>query len=85
MDRIVQLGCCVCRLKYYAYVPAVVHHIINNGRRTGHLYTIPLCPMHHNSGRNDDEVVSRHPWRRAFERRYGLESYLLQKTRELVG
>ena len=84
MDAIVALGCIVCRLWYYAYVPAVVHHIIKNGRRVGHRATIPLCPHHHNSGRNDDECVSRHPWKSAFERKYGTEGHLLNKTRELI-
>ena len=43
-----------------------------------------LCPSHHRGGRNDAEIVSRHPWRRAFEKAYGTEMELLEKTRELV-
>ena len=85
IDRIVQLGCIICRLKYYAYVPAEVHHMLNGGRRIGNLSTLPLCVLHHRGGRNDDEVVSRDHSQRRFEARYGSESMLLERTRELIG
>lgn len=68
MDSISQFPCCVCGAK-----PVAVHHILSGGRRIGHHMTLPLCGLHHASGRNDAEVVSRHPWRKEFERRYGKE------------
>jgi hypothetical protein len=84
MDRIVELGCCACREMGYPGTSAEVHHLLKGGRRIGHLFSIPLCAAHHRGGRNDEEIVSRHPWRRAFESRYGTELELLEKTRELV-
>ena len=84
MDAITRLGCIVCLSEGFGYTPAVVHHIIRYGRRQGHLFTIPLCVGHHNSGERSDRCVSRHPWKRAFEDRYGSESFLLQKTRQLI-
>ena len=85
MDSIVRLGCCVCVKEGLGATPAVVHHMIGrSGRRRGHLFTLPLCPGHHNSGLNNKTIVSRHPWRSAWECRYGTEEQLLEMVRELV-
>lgn len=59
--------------------------LLKSGRRMGHLFTLPLCQAHHRGHRNDDVCVSRHPYRTAFERRYGTEAALLERTRELLG
>jgi hypothetical protein len=84
MDAICQLGCCACRVMGITGVPAEPHHLLSGGRRIGHLHTIPLCDLHHRSHVNDGVIVSRHPWRRAFEKAYGTEQQLLEQTRELV-
>lgn len=81
---ITELGCIVDRLQFGARVPPERHHLLRGGRRIGHMDSIPLCPAHHRSGRNDAACVSRHPWKRAFEKRYGTEQFLLETTRELV-
>lgn len=83
MDAITQIGCIVCHLQGHPGTPAVVHHILKNGRRQSHLQTIPLCePGHHQHGK--DQKISRHPNKARFEAAYGTEDYLLQKTKELV-
>ena len=84
INLISQLGCIVCNNEQRGYVPASVHHILTNGKRTDHLQTIPLCPTHHQSGINNQLFVSRHPWRREFEKRYGSEYELLNKVKELI-
>jgi len=38
--------------------------------------------LHHRSGHNTEEYVSRHPWKTEFERRYGTEMELYQQTKE---
>ena len=78
------LGCIVCHGEGVDS-PCELHHILRGSRRIGEDSVIGLCPMHHRSGLNTEEVVSRHPWRREFEARYGTEDELLQKTRELCG
>lgn len=82
MDKIVRLGCIVCANEGN-FTPAVVHHLLKGPRRIGHLFTIPLCPAHHSSGLYNKRLISRHPWKRAFEARYGTEAELLAKVREL--
>lgn len=84
MDAIVRLGCICCRLTGKGVSPAEVHHLLSGGRRMGHLWSIPLCFLHHRSGRDDARVVSRDQNQKRFEARYGSERFLLVKTRELV-
>jgi hypothetical protein len=83
MRDIKMLGCVVCHKLGWGKTPADAHHLLRNGRRIDDLHTIPLCEGHHRSGLNNEDVVSRHPWHREFERRYGSEEELLALTREL--
>lgn len=83
-DRVRALGCIVCHGQGVDS-PCDLHHLLRGSRRIGEDSVIGLCPMHHRSGLNTEEFVSRHPWRREFEARYGTEDELLQKTRELCG
>lgn len=76
--------CIVCYLQGYGKNPAHFHHILKNGKRISHMDGFGLCPTHHNSGLNNPDFVSRHPWRREFEERYGTEMYLLEETGKLV-
>jgi len=78
------LGCIVCR-QVGAQTPCEIHHILQGGRRKGKKFVLGLCALHHRGGANGDQYTSRHPWRKAFEARYGLEMSLLTKSRELIG
>jgi hypothetical protein len=83
-DAVRELGCIACRQMGIAGSPCDIHHILRGGRRIGEMDVLGLCPLHHRSGVNDGVIVSRHPWRKAFERTYGTEQELLAETRELV-
>lgn len=83
MSAVQALGCIACRTMGLS-TPAEIHHVLRNGRRIGHHAVLGLCPAHHRSGRNDDEIVSRHPWKREFEKRHGTEAELLAKVEELL-
>jgi len=61
-----------------------MHHILRNGKRVDDLHTIPLCPIHHRLGVNDKVAVSRHPWKKEFEKRYGTEWELFEQTKQRV-
>jgi len=78
------LGCIVCR-QAGAQTPCEIHHILQGGRRKGERFVLGLCALHHRGGANGDEYTSRHPWRKAFEAKYGSEMSLLAKSRELIG
>lgn len=79
MSAIAEQPCIVC-----GRFPVQLHHLLSGGRRIGHLHTIPLCQPHHQGGFNDAQIVSRHPYKRAFEERYGTEQQLLERVRERV-
>lgn len=76
------MGCIVCLNKRGVKSPADIHHIHKNGRRVDDLHTIPLCYWHHRAGVNGDEYVSRHPWKKAFEKRYGSEWELYEQVKQ---
>lgn len=82
MARVAALGCIVCFKFRFCFTPADAHHLLSGGRQISNRHVIPLCVPHHRSGLNTEEVVSRHPWRREFEARYGTEQELLALTRE---
>ena len=48
----------------------------------GDLFTLPLCPGHHRSGRLDALFVSRHPWKARWTKLFGSELALLEKLKE---
>ena len=79
------LGCIVCLNELGVKSPPDIHHIHKNGnRRVDDFHTIPLCPNHHRLGVNNEEYVSRHPWKKEFEKRYGSEWDLFEQVKRLV-
>lgn len=84
MDAVAKLGCIVCRRQGRGYVPCAVHHIVEGGRRLGHMYTIGLCDPGHHQNSPDRAEISRHPHRARFTAAYGSEYALLAATRELI-
>ena len=74
MDRAREYGCVAC-LQDGHQSPASVHHIVQGNRRLGHLFTLPLCEMHHQG--DGRQVPSVHFTKRTFVARYGSELKLL--------
>ena len=91
-----RLGCIACRKDGRPEkVGYDVHHITDNGRRLGHLYTIPLCPWHHRGYveckpeyvTDDDihrDVPSLAKSKRDFVAKYGSEMDLWVEVNELL-
>lgn len=85
LNAICRVGCIVCVSEGLGSSSAEPHHLLlKSGRRMGHMFTIPLCPPHHRGHRNDEQCVSRHPYRQQFEARYGTEAELLKRVRGMV-
>ena len=84
MDDAIEIGCVVCRLEFQIVSPAEIHHLEGKTKEGAHLRSIPLCPHHHRLGLRNDQVVSRHPHKQEFERRYGTEEYLLECAQRMV-
>lgn len=83
-DAVRQLGCIICRLFHHVFSPCEIHHMLSGGRRMGEMFVLGLCFLHHRSGRDDAEVVSRDHNQSRFEARYGTEKSLLAKTQQMV-
>jgi hypothetical protein len=83
-NKVREIGCIVCKIFLQVFSHCDVHHLVSGSRRKGHMEAIGLCPTHHRSGLNNVHVVSRHPWKREFESRYGTEEGLLIITRGLI-
>jgi hypothetical protein len=82
--RIKELPCVACLQMGYTTYGVDAHHILSGGRRIDDYHCLPLCRDHHRGGMNDSLCVSRHPWRREFEARYGTEERLLEIVKELM-
>lgn len=85
MHDIVAYGCVACRADGNESRPTAVHHILRGGRRLGHLFTIGLCDPGHHQGGQTIGLISRHPWKAEFEKRYGTEMELLEQLRAQIG
>lgn len=86
LSRVQAIGCIVCKLEYFCYTPAEIHHIIEGGKRKGHRFVLPLCVPHHrgNSDGDTHQFVSRHPYKARFETAYGTESELREHITGLL-
>jgi hypothetical protein len=82
MARAADLGCVACR-KDGHQTPASIHHIVQGNRRLGHLFTLPLCPSHHQG--DGRQVPSVHFTKRTFVQRYGSELELLAELQIELG
>lgn len=85
IQAIIEHGCIACWLDGVPSVPPCVHHILRGGQRIGHLYSLPLCPGHHQDGTGPRPMVARHPTKPRFEAKYGPEKTLLHALQRKLG
>lgn len=83
MDAVGGLGCLVC-YNDGIYTPGTVHHCDGKTMPGAHFKIFNLCGLHHQGGRDCAEYTARHPFKAAFQRRYGSEESLMEQTRKLV-
>ena len=75
MADVQELGCIVCHKMYGQYRDAEIHHLVDKKR--DHFRVLPLCMEHHRGGKDSGMFVSRHPYKKRFEKAYGSELDLL--------
>lgn len=94
MGKVAAFGCVACQIRFGVHEPTTVHHITDCGRRMGHMFTIPLCPWHHQgyckSGMSSKAMTDRFgpslaKSRRDFERIFGTELDLLEHVKSCLG
>lgn len=84
LDKLVKLGCIVCKLKFGVYSPPEIHHLragMGMGMRNDDDHAIPLCMYHHRLG---GYGVAIHAGQKFFESNYGTEEELLEETNRLI-
>ena len=82
-EKIAELGCIVCYLEKGIFTPTEIHHPVGR-TKGGDMKTYGLCFWHHREGSDCEEYTSRHPYKFAFEDRYGTEEWLLERTNDLI-
>ena len=48
------------------------------------MHILPLCFDHHRGGKDAEPIISRHPWKKRFEKAYGTEQELLNQVNGIV-
>lgn len=79
MDRVAELGCCVCWISEGVYSPCAIHHLEGKTKPGAHFKVLGLCPTHHQTG---GRGVALHAGRAKWEENYGTQEVLLQWTRK---
>lgn len=83
-ERLVMVGCIVCRNLGFLDSPAEIHHL-RNGRgmaqRSNDENAIPLCPQHHRLG---GLGVAFHAGKESWESMHGTERQLLEQVKAIL-
>lgn len=87
------VGCLPCRMEDHHGIPAQHCHETRGGRRTGHRYSFPGCPWHHQGyppqGMDQEQATALYGpsfavSKRSFTERYGTERELSDRTDEII-
>ncbi len=88
MGFVAGFGCVVCWIQHHVKTPCAVHHIVEGGRRVGHMFTIGLCDPGHHQNSPTPLKISRHPNKKRFEVAYGTEyelhAYLVEQREKTL-
>ena len=86
-NKMRQIGCIIC-LKYRnVFTPCEIHHINGAQTQQRHAETLGLCQLDHMGEQlygPNSQYISRHPNKKAFEKRYGTEQELLECQNRLL-
>jgi len=80
--RIAELGCIACHIdgRFNGWVS--IHHIDGRTKPDAHKKVLALCAGHHQDGTGFADLIAVHPYKAAFEARYGKQDDLLAMTLE---
>lgn len=83
--RFEEIGCICCLLSFGQKQPRYeVHHLLQGGRRLGHLYSIPLCETHHRGRSISGLWTSIAQGSKAFNAVHGSQWDLWVKTQHIL-
>lgn len=81
-NAVAELGCIACMLDGRLNNYVSIHHVDGRTKPGAHMKILALCFPHHQGGTKFEPSV--HPWKRAFEKKYGSQETLMQMTGEAV-
>lgn len=81
-DDLREMGCCVSKFVFgHDETPADIHHLVEGGKRLGHMHVIPLAPIFHRQGTEQypsiHSVNGKHGGKKLFKQAYGYDEYEL--------
>lgn len=82
LDSVSRLGCIACEKMGIEGTPANLHHVRKNSERRNHFKTLPLCPIHHQTGGHG---VAVHAGEETWEEIFGSQEDLLAEVAERIG
>lgn len=80
--RIAELGCIACHFDGRDNPWVSIHHIDGRTKPDAHKKVLALCAGHHQDGTGLADLIAVHPYKAAFEARYGKQEDLLAMTLE---
>ena len=84
-SRIAALGCIACRIDGVFNDRVSIHHIHGRTKKNAHKMVLPLCAGHHQDGYGPVKMTAVHPYKKRFEKEYGLQDELCAWAYELIG
>jgi len=83
-SKVAELGCVACRIDGWINKHVSIHHVEGRTKKGCHYRVLPLCAGHHQDGTGIDGLVAVHPYKTAFESKYGRQSDLIDYVLELL-
>jgi hypothetical protein len=90
-ETLLDIGCLACLSFGFFSVPQI-HHLLSGGKRRGHMFTVPLCPYHHQNYpptkglkwalENLGPSLAGNP--KAFRHKFGDDEALLKEANDLI-
>ena len=81
-DKIAALGCIACMQDGIFNDYVSIHNTDGRTKPGAHRKVLALCGPHHQTGGQEAPAI--HPWKAAFEKKYGTQLELMEKTAKLL-
>lgn len=79
------VGCIACRIDGRINHHVSIHHCDGRTKPGCHSNVLPLCAGHHQDGTGQDKtMIAIHPWKRRFEKMYGMQEELVAKCNSVL-
>jgi hypothetical protein len=81
-DRLAEIGCIACLHDGKHNTHVSIHHCAGRTKNGSHMFVLPLCAEHHQTGGEDAPAI--HPWKTRFQARYGTQAQLSAECNHIL-